>query len=257
MEETQVVTEAPTQNPAPEAAQQTPEVAEPETEAQEQPEGEQQDDPADKAIKAMQRRISRLTANKYQAQAEADQLRREVEALRARTQEAQEQPQQQVDPVALATEIAAIKEATIRSNQVAEQGAKKFGKEEFSKAIATVIEEAGPLVKPIQPGAQIGKPTPLGEAILDSDDPAAVLHYLGSNPDVAAELQGLSPLQVARRIAKIETQIEEQRKPKVSNAPKPVTPVKATSGSDNDLSPDLPLSEWMRRREEQLKGKRR
>lgn len=249
MEETQVVAEAPTQNIAPEAPAQVPEVAEPESEAQEQsqPEATDENDEA-KAIKAMQRRISRLTAAKYQAQAEAEMARREAEALRARTQSYEEQPQQQqVDPVALANEIASIREVTARSNKVAEEGAKKFGREEFSKAVNTVIEEAGPLVRPIAPGASVGKPTPLGEAILEADDPAAVLHYLGSNPDVASELSGLGPLQVAKRIARIEIELSKPREPKQSNAPKPVTPVKASNRDDGGLSDNLSPEEWAKR----------
>jgi hypothetical protein len=93
------------------------------------------------------------------------------------------------------------------------------------------------------------------EAVLDSDKPAELLYFLGKNPDLASELVGLSPAQLGRRIARLETQMAEQAKPKTSAAPRPLDPVRGGS-SDNELRSDLSTDEWMRRREKQLQERR-
>lgn len=248
--ETTVAPEAETLTPASEQAV-TPEVATPETEgeteAAEQPPESEEDRMAKRDARS-ERRIQRLTAARYQAEARAQQSLQEAEQLRQRLNqyEAGETPEaRQADPVALANEIANIREVTAKSNSVVKDGAKRF--EGFDKALNVVIEEAGPLVVPIAQGASIGRPTPLGEAILDADDPAAVLHYLGNNPDAAADLHGLTATQVARRIARIEIEIGKAKEPKQSNAPKPITPVKSASKDDGGLSDNLSPEEWAKR----------
>lgn len=246
-----VAPDAATQNQASEQAE-TPELANPETSA-DAPADESQrpeEDPRDKTVKSLTRRVDRVTAARYQAEARAQQAAQEAEQLRQRLsqyEQGQEPQQRQPDPLALADEIATIREVTAKSNTVAEDGAKRFGKDVFSKAIAAVIEEAGPLVRPVAPGASIGRPTPLGEAILDADDPAAVLHYLGSNPDIAAELAELSPTRVAKRVDRIEQLLKAPKEPKQSNAPKPVSSVKGTQRDDGGLSDSLSTEEWAKR----------
>lgn len=256
--ETIVAPEAETQNTASELAA-TPEVAAPESNVEQQPDESQkpEEDPRDKTVKSLTRRVDRITAARYQAEARAQQAMQDAEQLRQQLAQLQqgEQPQQerqQADPVALANEIATIREVTAKSNAVAQDGKKRF--EGFDKAVSVVIEEAGPLVRPIAPGAQIGRPTPLGEAILDSEDPAALLHHLGNNPDVAAELQGLTATQVARRIARIEIEIGKAKEPKQSNAPKALTPVKSVAKDDGGLSDNLSTEEWIKRRNKALRG---
>jgi hypothetical protein len=60
---------------------------------------------------------------------------------------------------------------------------------------------------------------------------------------------------LAKRLATIERELGDKSKPKTSNAPKPLEPVKATS-SDSDLGPGLSDAEWLKRREAQLKERR-
>lgn len=243
-----VAPDAATLNEAPVAPAEQPEVAEPET-TEEQAAPEAEADPREKAVRNLQRRVDRLTAAKYQTAAEAEQARREAQELRQRLAqyEGKETPQQtqQVDPVALATEIATIREVTAKSNQVASDGKKRF--EGFDNAVKTLIDEAGPLVVPVAPNASVGRPTPLGEAILAARDPAAVIDFMGKNPEVAGELHGLTVVQLAYKVASIEAELSKPREPKTSNAPKPVTPVKPTNRDSGGLSPQLSPEEWQRR----------
>ena len=221
-------------------AQETPEVATPEND-----EAAERDDPT-KVVKRMERRIDRLTAARYQAEARADQAAAQFEQLRA--QFAQENPQQvgQQDPVTLAREIAQVERITEKANGIAADGNKRF--EGFGKAVQTVSAEVGALFD------KRGKATPIGEAILAADDPAALIHHIGSNPDLAADLADLTPIQQARKLARIEIDMAKPRETKQSTAPKPITPARAVMRDSGGLSDDLPIEEWNKRFLKQRQG---
>jgi hypothetical protein len=253
MNQPQVAPDAATEIPASEElANETPDIATPETTEDPLEQTATQDDPADKSLKRMERRINRVSAARYQAEAVARQAREESEALKARLAQ-YEQPaqsprqQQQVDPMALAREIAHVERVTEKSNDIVRVGQKSH--QDFMPTVKVLAEEVGELFD------EVGRPKPVMEAVLDSDKPAELLYFLGKNPDLASELVGLSPAQLGRRIARLETQMAEQAKPKTSAAPRPLDPVRGGS-SDNELRSDLSTDEWMRRREKQLKERR-
>lgn len=212
---------------APEQTQTAPEVVTPEVEAKQDQQADAEspkEDDAEKARRAMQRRIDKRTADLYRERAEKEHLAQRLAEIEARLSGQPEQKSEPVDPHALAREIATVEKVTEKANNVAAQGEKRFG-EEFGRAIAAVTEEAGPLFD------RKGLPTAIGEAVLDADDPAALLHHLGKNPDLAAELQNLSPAKLGRRILQIEGQMQAKPAPKpVSGAPAPVKPIGASNG---------------------------
>lgn len=233
----ETVAPEPTQN-ALDIAKDAPEVAEPEVEAkqdQAEPESPKEDD-AEKARRAMQRRIDKRTADLYRERAEKEQLAQRLAEIESRLNGQPEQQEKPVDPIALAREIATVEKITEKSNSVAKEGEKRFGSE-FGAAVAAVTEEAGALFD------RKGLPTAIGEAILDSEDPAALLHHLGKNPDLAADLQGLSPARLGRRIAQIEAQMSAKPAPKpVSNAP---TPPKPIGGATSNVNPaNMSMAEY-------------
>lgn len=240
-ETTETVELAPTLT-APEATQTAAEIVTPQVDAAEQttdeatPEQSAQDD-ADKAKRSMQRRIDKRTADLYRERAQNEQLTQRLAALEARASGEPEQQAERIDPVALAREIAAVERITEKSNGIAKDGEKRFGGE-FGPALVAVQEEAGALFQPS------GKPTALGDAILDSDDPAALLHHLGKNPDLAADLQGLSAAQLGRRIGQIEARMTTPAPIKpVIRAPSPARPVAGSSSAGKSLS-DMTMAEY-------------
>lgn len=227
--------------PATEAtAQETPEVAAPEND-----EAAERDDP-NRVVKRMERRIDRLTAARYQAEARAEQVAAQYEQLRA--QLSQEAPQQggQQDPVALAREMSQVERITEKANGIAADGNKRF--EGFGKAVQTISAEVGSLFD------KRGKATPIGEAILAADDPAALIHHIGTNPDLAADLADMTPIQQARKLARIEIEMSKPRETKQSTAPKPITPARAAVRDGGGLSDDLPIEEWAKRFQKQRQG---
>lgn len=227
---------APTLN-TPDPAQQTPEVAAPETETpivdESAAPGESEEDQRDKTIRKLERRV-----NHKHSQAAAAEERARMLEQRLSQYETKEAPQPErqdgtVDPVALAREmakeIAAVTSITDKANGIAKDGEKRFPGD-FKAALQAVVEEAGPLFD------NRGLPTAIGDAVMDADDPAALLHHLGKNPDLAAELQGLSPARLGRRLAQIETAIKPKAAvPKaVSNAPAPARPISAARSTSGD-----------------------
>lgn len=227
--------------PAPVVVDETtvaPEATNPQDESQ-QPETtpEPERDQSDKALKALQRRIDKRTAALYQERAQREQLARELAELKGQYQ--QPEQQQQPDPVQLAREIARIERVTERSNQIAASGEKAFP--DFREAVITLAQEVGPLYEPN------GKPTPLMDAVLDSDAPHALLYHLGKNPELAADLADLSPTQQARRLARIEMEMGSKPAPPArSKAPAPLSPVRPSPGpkAEGEMSD----AEWMQAR---------
>lgn len=223
--------------PTPEQ-QQTPEVAAPED--GEQPQQEQKDDPVkaleqrlEKERLKFERRLNRKHAEAAQATERArfleEQLQRHVQPQQ---EEQQERQPEQIDVRAAARELLEQERIATRSQEIKAALVKELGADGFADALQTVIEEAGPLAD------ERGRWTPLGEAIADSDNAAALLKYLKDNPDEASELHGLSATRLGKRIASIEAAIAKQD-PKPSKAPKPLEPIKP-SGSGGVPAADSP-----------------
>lgn len=198
----------------------TPKVEEkPEDETK--PKADEKAPDSEKSIKALQRRVDRLTRERYQLRAENDQLRTpqqdkgegnhdEGNDVEARAHE-------------LAQEIASLKEFNARCDEVYEKGMKSGN---FKDSMAAFSEEIG--------GAfdANGKPSTMMLAVLDADEPHKMIMHLGENAEIAAEISKLSPAKQIRRIAQLERDIAEAAKPKPSTAPKPAQPVKAAGVGD-------------------------
>jgi hypothetical protein len=198
--------------------------------------------PEQRELERLRRQLTKRDRTQGKLHQELQQARERLSQLEI--SEPREEPRQSVDPVVLAREIALVEKVAEKSNQIAKDGTKRFP--DFMETIAVIAEELGPLFD------QRGRPAPVMEAVLDAEKPADLLHFLGKNPDLAAELEGLTPAQLGRRVARLETQMAEQAKPKTSSAPKPLEPVRG-GASDSELRSDLSTEEWMRRREAQLR----
>jgi len=81
------------------------------------------------------------------------------------------------------------------------------------------------------------------DGILMSDNSAAVAYHIAKNPVLAAELSGLDPYSVARKIGQIEARLQPNT---VSNAPPPIDP--PAGGEDVPTGdPDkMSTEDWMK-----------
>lgn len=244
--EPQVSPDAETQNPAPET--ETPEVVTPEADAETEHEASTDDgDDADKALKRMQRRIDKRTADVYRTRGENEALKARLAELEAKSGKT-ETTRETVDPHELAEQIASAKVFAQRANDLVETGTKKHS--DFTGALKSLAAEVGDFVKPN------GMPSAFMEAVLEvADKPTELLYHLGKNPDIAEDLSGLSPYKLAQKLTRIEAEMTEKAVTKTSTAPKPITPVKGVA-SDSSLGPGLSDAEWMKRREAQIRESR-
>ncbi len=212
-EENQVSPDAETQNPAPEVVE-TPEVTTPEAEVQEpQEEAKPQLSDAEKEAKALKRRIDRLTQQKYQLAAENENLRtRPVEQI-DQTQEPQFS-QARFDA-----------EVQRRAEQIA-QGqttAKKLDSidAELKKAAGASYDD---FVDELQSAGKSA--TVFLNTALELDDATKVLTHFVNDRDALDEVLRMSPVRQAAYMGRLSARLEtEAGKPKVSTAPKPLTPL--------------------------------
>lgn len=89
------------------------------------------------------------------------------------------------------------------------------------------------------------------EAVIRLPNGADVYHHLGMNPDHASEVLGLRGTAMAIELAKLSADLGKPRKG--SGAPPPISPVGSSAVGSSELSDDLPIDEWIKRREASLK----
>lgn len=97
-------------------------------------------------------------------------------------------------------------------------------------------------------------------AILTSDVGTDVAYFLGKNPEEARRIAGLSPIEQARAIGRIEAKLspsDPTPQREVSKAPAPIKPVGSASGTDGGtLNENLSMADWLKRRNAQVHRKR-
>lgn len=95
----------------------------------------------------------------------------------------------------------------------------------------------------------------LGAAILEAENAPEIIYHLGKNPDLAYQIAGMSPVQAARAIGKLEAQLSAA--PAVSQAPAPArglrggapaakTPAEARSMEDYIAAREKSGAHWAR-----------
>lgn len=227
------------------------------------------DDEDHRVPKGVQKRIDRLTQEKYRLRAELEMLRR---GQQPQQQQEQRQVEQQAAPKleqyqsieeyldALADFKAAQKadkvfkerEAAERqSRQQSEQAKLHEGFTKQTEDARAVYDDFDEVVdNPDLPISQA-----MAEAIMRSKNGADVAYYLGKNPDEAFRLASLDPFSAAVEIGRIAAGIVRPQPRKASAAPPPIQPVgsRATPVTDPDK---MSTDEWLKWRNGQLKKQR-
>lgn len=226
------------------------ELAAPQTQDEGKPETEKSDE--GKTPKWAQRRFDRLTRERYVAQGRAELAEQRVAELEARLaasngaqdagNDGAQQTQNRQQPRTTNEDAYARATFDVKCNQIAAQGAKDFA--DFDDAMDG-LKMAGLNESSLR-------------VLVEAEEPAKVLHYLGTHPEEAEQLFGLPPVAMARKLGQIEARMSAPKPSiKPSNAPDPVKPLAAKSGGDpNALSDDLSDDEWLKRRNAQDKARR-
>lgn len=218
---------------------------EPEEADQSSPEGEELT-AEQKTIRKLQRRIERLSGKVGAAARERDMLKEQLSQIPQGEDSGQPSDDIETKAEAKAREILRTQTLNERAAATLKAGKRIEG---FSEALETLREE-------VAFTDAKGRVTPFFEALLDADNSARVIHYLGQNPDEAAEFEGLTPTQIGRRLAKLESKLDGEAKAKTSSAPPPLKPVRGTAPDTGGLDdPGLSDDEWIRRREKMLRSR--
>jgi len=247
----------------PEQAVQQPETApEQQTDVDTTGQAKTNDDEEHRVPKGVQKRIDRLTREKYQLQARLEVLERSQQAPQ---QQQQVQPSQapkldQFNSVeeyldALADHKASQKfdhlskerEAKESQNRQQREAAKLH--EGYTKQTEQARQAYDDFDDVVQdPDLPISQA--MAEAIMRSNNGADVAYYLGKNPDQAARIASLDPFSAAVEIGRIAATVVRPQPRKTTNAPQPIQPIgsRATPVADPARMSD---AEWYAQRNKQ------
>lgn len=89
----------------------------------------------------------------------------------------------------------------------------------------------------------------LGFLVKVNDHAAEIAYYLGQNPEESVRISGLPPLKQAYEIGRIEARLTTPKPKRVSDAPDPVSPVKA-KGAHSRTGESMSYAEFCKARDE-------
>lgn len=155
------------------------------------------------------------------------------------------------------------KEASQREKQQAEQNEIKKAHFEREQSFSKKTPDYADVIKEF---VEINPPVSLTfeNLLYSSDNGPQILYELAQNMDEFNRINSLSPIAVAKEFGKLEAKISskpsepKQEIKKTTSAPKPIEPVgKSSSGSIRKSinDPELPFSDYVRLRREQMKRK--
>ena len=250
-------------SPVVEEVTESPIVEEVETEA-ETPKVEadkQEDEPDDDSSlpNGVMQRIDKVTRQKYEAVAETNRLKAELEQLRAQLAPKQEAPDiSQFDTLDDYVEAVAEYKLNQKTQATQSQQAQQtqaqavaqdwVAKVEKVRSVAPDFDEAFNNVASIE-----FAPMAL-EAVAQHPKGAEIAYMLGKNVSEAYRIAALPPSQQLMAIGEIAARTNVPKPKAVSTAPAPVKPV---SGGANSNTPPADMDEWVKWRNDQLRQKKR
>ena len=217
----------------------------------------EQKERSDKRARGVQKRIDELTADKHAERAGREAAERRLDSLMAQQQQrpvvqGTDEPQRsQYDDyekfIEARAEWRADKAVERRMAQTTQQWDYQRQQAEVQRQAQSIatdfqrkLEEGRKTIPDFDEviadaaDVQVGNAFP---AIATSDNPAALMVYLGKNPDVAARLAMMPPVLAAREVGKLEAKL--QSGPQVSKAPSPGKPVGSKPGSASEPPEDI------------------
>ena len=228
-----------------------------------------EDEDEHRVPKGVQKRIDRLTQEKYRLRAELDFLRSQQPQQAQPAQQAQQTSQapklEQYNSIeeyldALADHKASqkfdhlAKEREAKESQTRQQQEVAKLHESYTKQTEQARQAYEDFDDVVQdPDLPISQA--MAEAIMRSSNGADVAYYLGKNPDQAARIASLDPFSAAVEIGRIAATVVRPQPRKASSAPPPIQPVgtRATPVTDPDK---MSTEEWLKWRQGQLKKSR-
>jgi DNA segregation ATPase FtsK/SpoIIIE-like protein len=206
----------------------------------------------------VKKRIDKVTRQKYEAIAESNRLKAELEQLRAQFAPKQEAPDisqfdTMDDYVEALTEYKLQQKAQSAQSQQAKQTQEQaiaqdwVAKVEKARSVAPDFDEVFSNVADV-PFAQVAL-----DAVAQHPKGAEIAYILGKDPSEAYRIAALAPYQQLMAIGEVAARANLPKPKTVSTAPAPVKPV---SGGASNSAPPADMDEWVKWRNNQIRQKR-
>ena len=245
-----------TQTPAPDAS------AKPETQ-EAKPDANEEAEPKHPLPRGVQKRIDRLTRDKYRLQAELEVARRQTPQAEAQPKPATGEPKADQyksyeEYLEARAEWKAEQRVEKRLGELRETAQRRAGQAEQEKLQAQWEKRVGEALatyddfEEVALSPEVPISEPMMAAILRSPKGADVAYHLGKNLDLAAQIAGLDPISAAIRIGEIAATLARPNPKKTTGAPPPINPVGGSARTTKDPSQmtDAEFAAWRR---EQIK----
>lgn len=250
---------------SPQVEAETPETVEPvenqETKEPEQTETTEDDDDSDSLPNGVKKRIDKVTRQKYEAIAEANRLRAELEQLRAQIAPKQQAPDiSQFDT--MDDYVEALAEYKYQNNMLSQQ--EKYAERAREQRVAREWTDKLEKVRAVAPDfdeafanvAEITFAQSTLDAVAGHEKGAEIAYLLGKDPVKAYQIASLPPMQQLMAIGEIAAKSSLTKPKTVTSAPPPVKPIQGGSSASPDIS-KMSTAEYIKyRNEQQLKKKR-
>lgn len=146
-----------------------------------------------------------------------------------------------------------LKEAEAKQQQARQEEYEARQQQAFAEARDSTLErgvELYPDFEDVTTDEGLVITDAMAEVILNSKRGHELWYHLGKHPEIAESIAAMSPLLQATELGRLESTLSGK---KASAAPKPTTTVNSRGATSNALSDNLPLEEWMKRRQEQVR----
>ena len=206
----------------------------------------------------VKKRIDKVTRQKYEAIAEANRLKAEIEALKAQSAPKQTEPQMQ-DFDTFEDYTNAL--AEYKYNQKTQAQAQQYNQQAQAQKVAQEWQSKVEKVRSVAPDfdavfnnvASIEFAPMALEAVAEHPKGAEIAYMLGKDVGEAYRIAALPPYQQLMAIGEVAARANLPKPKTVSTAPAPVKPV---SGGASNSAPPADMDEWVKWRNNQIRQKR-
>ena len=197
----------------------------------------------DKPEDGFQKRINKVTADKYAEKRRADELQRKLDEVQAKPQEVGAAPkledfdhdEEKFNSASIKHQVA---EAVRAERQAIDTDAQTVAAE---KAQQTFNERVVAMNKPDFADVANAVPQlPLGvaDALVQSENGAELIYHLGTHLDMADKLAGMTPTMAMMELGRISANMSTKPDVKLSAAPAPIEPLNSGGSISSKRGPE-------------------
>ena len=194
----------------------------------------------DAVSERQQKRMNKLTSDKYSEQRRADAAEAELKKLKSAPAPAEAEPTlESFDYDEQAYNAALIKSQVSQAIQAEKEAIKQQSRQDqAAQAQATFNERIASMNKP--DFAEVANAVPVlpngvADALVQSENGAELIYHLGQHLDQADKISQMSPLMAMEALGKISANLNAKPNIKPSAAPEPITPITSGGSLKKDI----------------------